>query len=92
MWQLLRFPQWSRLENYFIISLRYISQVETRTEKTLKTLDAAKEAGIKHIIFLSVFFADTDTTFGKHYKPMEAKLKSMGVPYTNVSTFNYYYE
>ena len=92
MWQLLRCPQRSCLGKYFIISWHYISQVETRTEKTLKTFDAAKEAGIKHIIFLSVFFADTDTTFGKHHKPMKAELKSIGVPYTNVSTFNYYYQ
>lgn len=45
-------------------------------------MEAAKEAGIKHIIFLSALTAGTDTIFGKRFKPLEDKVKELGVGYT----------
>ena len=61
-------------------------QAEKRIDLTLKTLQAAKDAGVKHIVFLSVFYAERDDmTFGKHYKPLEEQLLEIDVPYTIVS-------
>ncbi len=57
-----------------------------RTSLTITTLECAKEAKVKHILFQSIFMAeDEEFTFGKQYKPIEAKMKEMGIPYTIVS-------
>lgn len=57
---------------------------EDRTQLGLNGLEAAKEAGIKHILLLSVLTADTDTIFGRQFKPLEQKVKQLGIVYTIV--------
>ena len=57
-----------------------------RTAITLRTLECAKEAKVKHILFHSIFMAERDDwVFGKQYKPIEERIKEMGIPYTIVS-------
>ena len=68
--------------NNFIFS----QQIEKRALITLRTLDAAKTAKIKYIIFLSVFCAEmNDMIVGGQFKPLEAKIMCMDVSYTIVS-------
>jgi len=57
---------------------------EDRTQLGLNGLDAAKEAGIKHVLLLSVVSADTDTIFGRQFKPLEQKVKQLGISHTIV--------
>ena len=63
-------------------------QISNRTAVTIGTLEFAKEANVKHILFQSIFMADhEELTFGKQYKPIEAMIKNMGIPYTIVRLF-----
>ena len=56
---------------------------ENRTELTIATAEAAKEAGVKHVVVVSVLTADlTDTVFGKQLKTVEEKISKLGVPFT----------
>ena len=56
---------------------------------TLRTLDAAKEAKIDHIILLSVFYAElNDLIIGSQFKSLEAKIVCMPIGYTIVSITN----
>lgn len=55
-----------------------------RTQLGLNGLEAAKEAGVKHVLLLSVLTAETDTIFGRQFKPLEAKVKELGINYTIV--------
>jgi len=55
-----------------------------RTKLGLNGLEAAKEAGIKHVLLLSVLTAETDTIFGHQFKPLEDAVKNLGIGYTIV--------
>lgn len=56
---------------------------ENRAELSIATAEAAKEAGVKHILVLSVATADlTDTIFGKQFNEIETAVSGLGVPYT----------
>ena len=56
---------------------------ENRAELAISTAEAAKEAGIKFILVVSVPAAElTDTVFGKQYAEIEGKISNLGVPYT----------
>src|SRR5205085_2778712 len=53
-------------------------------------IDAAKAAGVKHIVKLSVWGADSDAfSFASHHLPMEKKLKNSGDAYTNLRSNGY---
>jgi len=56
---------------------------ENRAELSIKTAEAAKEAGVKHILMLSVLTAEvTSTIFGKQFNEIETAVVKLGVPYT----------
>ncbi|CAB9516971.1 Inherit from COG: epimerase dehydratase [Seminavis robusta] len=53
-----------------------------RTKLGLNGLEAAKAAGVKHVLLLSVLTAETDTIFGRQFKPLEDRAKEIGIGYT----------
>ena len=56
---------------------------ENRAELSTKTAEAAKEAGVKHLVVVSVLTAEhTDTVFGKQFHEIESFISKLGVPYT----------
>ena len=56
---------------------------ENRAELTIATAEAAKKAGVKYVVVVSVLMADlTDTIFGRQLKEVEDKISKLGVPYT----------
>lgn len=54
---------------------------ESRVELTLNAIEAAKTAGIKFILMLSVLTSGTDSIFGKQFEPIEQKTKESGIDY-----------
>ena len=57
---------------------------ENRTELAINGIEAAKAAGLKFLLVLSVLTSGTDSIFGKQFKPIEAKLKESGLDYAIV--------
>ena len=56
---------------------------EDRAPLTIKTAEAAKEAGVKFILVVSVpSFVFSDTIFGKQLQEVEDKVSKLGVPYS----------
>ena len=56
---------------------------QNRTELAIVTAEAAKEAGVKAVVVVSVATADlTDTLFGRQFNEIEDKISKLGVPYT----------
>ena len=53
---------------------------EHRVPITIATAEAAKEAGVKHILVISVTISDT--FFGRQYSKLNSAVKTLGVPYT----------
>eukprot|EP00270_Netrium_digitus_P016416 TRINITY_DN588_c0_g1_i2.p1 TRINITY_DN588_c0_g1~~TRINITY_DN588_c0_g1_i2.p1 ORF type:complete len:328 (-),score=43.75 TRINITY_DN588_c0_g1_i2:122-1012(-) len=54
-----------------------------RSKIALAAVEGAKTAGIKFVLVLSVVTAELgDTVFGQQFGPVEAGVKSSGVPYT----------
>lgn len=53
-----------------------------RTGLASIALDACKAAGVKFVLLLSVTIANTQTIFGRQFKPIEDRAKSLGIPYT----------
>jgi NAD(P)H dehydrogenase (quinone) len=53
-----------------------------RTGLATIALEAAKAAGVKFVLMLSVTIANFDTIFGRQFKPIEDRTKSIGIPYT----------
>jgi uncharacterized protein YbjT (DUF2867 family) len=56
---------------------------ENRAELVIATAGAAKRAGVKHQVIVSVLTADnTDTVFGRQCTKLETEVKALGVAYT----------
>jgi len=56
---------------------------QDREKLTIQAADAAKAAGVGHIVFVSVPTVHLkDTIFGSQVAPIEAHFKTLGVPYT----------
>ena len=56
---------------------------ENRAPLSIATAEAAKEAGVKFILAVSVPIASlTDTIIGRQFSELEGKISSLGVPYT----------
>lgn len=52
-------------------------------EKEAGVIDAAKTAGVKHVVKLSVWDAGSEAySFARHHRPIEKKLEQSGLPYT----------
>lgn len=57
--------------------------VENRAELAIATAEAAKEAGVKHVVVVSVPYTDLPkTVFSKQFKPIEEGIPKLGVPFT----------
>ena len=60
-----------------------VPATENRAELSIKTAEAAKEAGVKHLLVVSIPTAEhTDTVFGKQFNEIESSIPKLGVPYT----------
>ncbi|KAL3914446.1 MAG: hypothetical protein SGILL_006098, partial [Bacillariaceae sp.] len=60
-----------------------VPSCENRTQLAMNALEAAKEAGVKYILLLSVTIASSrHTVFGGQFRPLEEKLHTLGMPYT----------
>ena len=57
---------------------------ESRTELALNGIEAAKEAGVKFLLVLSVLTVGTDSIFGKQFATIEQKTKESGIDYAIV--------
>ncbi len=55
---------------------------ENRAQLVNATAEAAKEAGVKFILAVSVPTTGTDTVFGRQVAEVESKISALGVPYT----------
>ena len=56
---------------------------ENRAELAIKTAEAAKEAGVEHLLVVSVPLIElTDIIVGKQFKELEESISKLGVPYT----------
>ena len=56
---------------------------EKRAPLAIATAEAAKSAGVKHIVVVSIFAADhVDNAFGSQFHQIESAVKDLGVPYT----------
>ena len=56
---------------------------ENRAQLTIATAQAAKEAGVKHLVVVSVLTANlTDTVFGRQFSEIETAVSQLGVPHT----------
>jgi len=54
---------------------------ENRAELAIKTAEAAKEAGVEHLLVVSVPVIDI-IIIGKQFKELEETIAKLGVPYT----------
>ena len=56
---------------------------ENRAALTIATAEAAKIAGVKHLVVISIPTADiTDAVFGRQFGEIESAIKQLGIPYT----------
>ena len=68
----------------FAMSTPYEAGTEVETRQGIELADAAKPAGVKHLVFTSVANADRKTGiphFDSKYK-VEQHIKTLGIPYT----------
>jgi len=60
-----------------------IPDIQERTKLGMNSIDAAKNAGAKHIVLLSVSIADDPSSiFGGQFIPIEKHLAGSGLPFT----------
>jgi uncharacterized protein YbjT (DUF2867 family) len=53
-------------------------------------VDAAKKAGVKHVVKLSVFGAEAETlTFGRWHRPVEKRIEASGMAWTHLRPVNF---
>lgn len=57
---------------------------ENRTQLALDGIQAAKDAGVKFLLVLSVLTSGTESIFGKQFEPIEAAVKSSGLKHAIV--------
>ena len=73
------------VETFKGVSVLYIVTpgAENKRQLTITTAEAAKTAGVEHLVVVSVSFADaTDITLGQQFAEVEKDIKELGVPYT----------
>jgi len=57
---------------------------ENRAALTKASADAAKKAGVKHLVVVSITATDKDIVFGKHFTEIEGHIKKLGINFTLV--------
>ena len=55
---------------------------QDRTQLTIATAEAAKSAGVKHLLVVSVVSPALDTIFGKNFHEIEVAVAKLGLPHT----------
>lgn len=79
-----------RAEKFLLISSMGTS--EERTKQHLNAVAAAKQAGVKHLVYTSITEADTNTiAFARVHKDTEAAISESGIPFTFLRN-NWYFE
>jgi uncharacterized protein YbjT (DUF2867 family) len=49
----------------------------------VNAIEAAKAAGVKHVVLQSISTADlVSTTYGRQFYPVEIAMKTSGIPFT----------
>ena len=74
----------SKADAAFLVSTPFEAGIESETEMGINAVDAAKKAGIKHLVYSSVANADKNTGiphFDSKYK-VEEYLRKSGVPFS----------
>jgi uncharacterized protein YbjT (DUF2867 family) len=66
------------------VALLVTPGAENRAALTKDAADAAKKAGVKHILVISVTSAEKDILFGKQFSDIENHVKKLGTAYTIV--------
>jgi len=66
------------------VALLVTPGAENRAALTKAGADAAKKAGVKHIVVISVTACDKDVLFGRQLTEVETHVKKLGVTYTIV--------
>ncbi|XP_054765930.2 uncharacterized protein LOC129272865 [Lytechinus pictus] len=59
-----------------------VPPTEDRGDISIRTMEAGKQAGVKHVIVVSFPAVDLDIMFGRQIKPIESAAKSLGMTYT----------
>jgi len=57
---------------------------EDRTKLAINGLEAANDAAVSFVAVVSVLTSGTDSIFGRQFKPVESKAKTLSVPYSIV--------
>jgi uncharacterized protein YbjT (DUF2867 family) len=69
-------PALSGIDELFLLS-------SGGTEREIPVVEAAKKAGIKHVVKLSVWNAQTDAfAFARHHRSVEKRIEASGLPWT----------
>ena len=55
---------------------------ENRAQLVILSAEAAKEAGVKHLLIVSGSITNLDTIFGRQFTELEGTVKKLGVAYT----------
>lgn len=64
-----------------------VGNIENREEQAKNAIDAAKAAGVKHVLFYSVFGAEYKSIlFGRQFRFGEEYLEDSGLPWTHLRT------
>jgi len=66
------------------VALLVTPGAEKRAELVASAAEAAKKAGVKHIVALSLTSVEKDGLFGKQFQALEKAIKGLGVNYTIV--------
>jgi len=66
------------------VALLVTPGAENRAAITKASADAAKKAGVKHIVVVSVTAADKEILFGKQFTDIEGHIKKLGLAFTVV--------
>ncbi|XP_030842143.1 uncharacterized protein LOC100890580 [Strongylocentrotus purpuratus] len=59
-----------------------VPPTEDRADLSVRSMEAGKEAGVKHVVVISLPPVDLDILFGRQCKAIEIGTKSLGIPYT----------
>jgi uncharacterized protein YbjT (DUF2867 family) len=81
-----------QVDSFFFMTTPFEAGIEAETEQGINAVDAAKEAGIRHVVFSSVADADKETGvphFDSKYR-VEQHLRASGVPFTILAPAFFY--
>jgi uncharacterized protein YbjT (DUF2867 family) len=80
------------IDTFFVMSTSFEKGPEAEAKQGIAVLDAAKAAGVKHIVYTSVASADKETGiphFESKYK-IETHLRSLGIPFSIIAPVSFF--